>query len=258
MIKKEINAADGRCRILIYDQLPSTNRTAREMAADGAPDGTVVLAHKQSAGRGRLGRSFFSPDGTGLYMSLILRRDLTAADALRLTPMAAVATAEAIEDMVGHKVDIKWVNDIYLDQKKVCGILTEGSVDPTLGRLAYAVIGIGVNITPPDGGFPEEIRRVAGAILSASDDAEGVRDALAEKILSNMISLLEKTAPERVHEKYRQRLMLIGRPVTVHTADGSSSRAATALDIDGDYRLIVRYEDGTTEHLDGGEVSIRS
>ena len=179
----EIHAAQGRCRILVYDHLPSTNQTAREMAADGALDGTVVLAHKQSAGRGRLGRSFFSPDGTGLYMSLILRRDLTAADALRLTPMAAVATAEAIEDMVGHKVDIKWVNDIYLDQKKVCGILTEGSVDPTSGRLAYAVIGIGVNITPPDGGFPEEIRQVAGAILPASDDAEGVRDALVEKIL---------------------------------------------------------------------------
>lgn len=257
MIKKEIYTTNGRCHMLVYDHLPSTNRTAREMATEGAPDGTVIIAHEQSAGRGRLQRSFFSPGGTGLYMSLILRRDLPAAEALRLTPMAAVATADAIEGLIGRRVDIKWVNDIYLDGKKVCGILTEGSVDPTTGRMQYAVVGIGVNVTPPDGDFPLEIRHVAGAILSSGTDAEKMRDTLAEKILENMMSLLEDSDSKNVHKRYRSRLMLLGRSVMVHTADGSSSRPATALEVDEDYRLIVCYEDGTMEHLDSGEVSIR-
>lgn len=256
MIKQEIYATDGRCRILVYDQLPSTNRTAREMAADGAPDGTVIIAHEQSAGRGRLQRSFFSPGGTGLYMSLILRRELTAKEALRLTPVAAVATAEAIEGMIGHKVDIKWVNDIYLNGKKVCGILTEGAIKPGTQRLQYAVVGIGVNITPPEGGFPDEIEHIAGAILPKSDDAGAVRDALAEQIVSGMIGLLDAD-PASVREEYRSRLMLRNRSVIVHTADSSSSRPATSVDIDEDYRLIVRYDDGTQEHIDSGEVSIR-
>ncbi len=256
MTEKQLHTSSGECRMLVYDHLPSTNKTAREMAADGAADGTVIIAHEQSAGRGRLGRSFFSPGGTGLYMSLILRRNLPATDALRLTPMAAVAAAEAIEDMVGHKVDVKWVNDIYIDGKKVCGILTEGAIDPATGQLQYAVVGIGVNVTPPDGGFPDEIRHIAGAILPAADDAEAMRDMLAEKIVCGMMMLLDAD-PAAVHEKYRSRLMLRDRAVTVHAADGSSSRPATALDIDEDYRLIVRYEDGTFDHLDSGEVSVR-
>lgn len=257
MIKKEINAADGRCRILIYDQLPSTNTTARELAKDGAADGTVVIADRQSAGRGRLQRSFFSPEGTGLYMSLILRRDLPASAALRLTPLAAVATAEAIEAIIGRGVYIKWVNDIYMDNKKVCGILTEGAMDPQTQALQYAVVGIGVNVAPPEGGFPEELRHIAGAILPKSENAAEVRDALAQRILSNLMTLLEERDPASAHTRYRSRLVLLGYPITVHTADGSSSRVATALDIDEGYRLIVRYEDGSIEHLDSGEVSVR-
>lgn len=257
MIKKEINAADGRCRILIYDQLPSTNTTARELAKDGAADGTVVIADRQSAGRGRLQRAFFSPEGTGLYMSVIVRRDLPASAALRLTPLAAVATAEAIEAIIGRGVYIKWVNDIYMDNKKVCGILTEGAMDPQTQALQYAVVGIGVNVAPPEGGFPEELRHIAGAILPKSENAAEVRDALAQRILSNLMTLLEERDPASAHTRYRSRLVLLGYPVTVHTADGSSSRVATALDIDEDYRLIVRYEDGSIEHLDSGEVSVR-
>ena len=256
MTEKQLHTQDGVCRILLYDHLPSTNQTAREMASDGAPDGTVIIAREQSAGRGRLQRSFFSPGGTGLYMSLILRRSLHAADALRLTPLAAVATAEAIEEMIGHKVDIKWVNDIYLGGKKVCGILIEGAVDPTTQSLSYAVVGIGVNITPPAGGFPEAIRQIAGAVLPTADHAEALCDELAEKIICNMMTILDAD-PASVHEKYRSRLMLCNRAVTVHSADGTSSRPAVALDVDQDYRLKVCYEDGSVEHLDGGEVSIR-
>jgi BirA family biotin operon repressor/biotin-[acetyl-CoA-carboxylase] ligase len=257
MKEKQLYTPSGECRMLVYDHLPSTNKTAREMAADGATDGTVIIAHEQSAGRGRLQRSFFSPGGTGLYMSLILRRDLPAAHALHLTPMAAVATAEAIESIIGRKVDIKWVNDIYMDNKKVCGILTEGAMDPQTQALQYAVVGIGVNVAPPEGGFPEELRHIAGAILPKSENAAEVRDALAQRILSNLMTLLEERDPASAHTRYRSRLVLLGYPITVHTADGSSSRVATALDIDEDYRLIVRYEDGSIEHLDSGEVSVR-
>lgn len=257
MLEKDRSPLCNHYHIHVYDRLPSTNLTAREMAADGAPDGTVVLAMEQSAGRGRLGRSFFSPGSTGLYMSLILRRDLNALDALRLTPMAAVATAQAIEKLIDRQVEIKWVNDIYLDGKKVCGILTEGAVDSQTKKMKYAIVGIGVNITPPTNGFPIEISHIAGAILDCTDDHSAtVRDALAEQIICGMMNLLGED-PASVYEKYCSRLMLKNRYISVHSADGSVTRPALALDVDEDYRLIVRYEDGIIDHLDGGEVSIR-
>ncbi len=254
---EQLLTGTARCRrVVSYEHLPSTNTTARELAKEGAPDGTVIIAHKQSAGRGRLQRTFFSPEGTGLYMSVIVRRELPATDALRLTTMAAVATAQAIEKMIGRKTGIKWVNDIYLDGKKVCGILTEGSILPGEKKLQYAVIGIGVNITPPEGGFPPEIAHIAGAILPSVDDAERARSSLAAGILNGLMTLLDRDDRNACLDEYRRRSILQNREITVHRADGSTS-LATALDVDDDYRLLVRYEDGKEELLDSGEVSIK-
>lgn len=255
-IEQRLTGTARCCRIVQYEHLPSTNTTARELAKDGAPDGTVIIAHKQSAGRGRLQRTFFSPEGTGLYMSVIVRRELLATDALRLTTMAAVATARAIEEMIGRKTGIKWVNDIYLDGKKVCGILTEGSILPGEKKLQYAVIGIGVNITPPEGGFPPEIAHIAGAILPSADDAERERSSLAAGILNRLMALLDLEDRKECLDEYRRRSILQNREITVHRADGTTS-PATALGVDDDYRLLVRYEDGKEEHLDSGEVSIK-
>lgn len=256
MQEKIIGTPCGQCRVLVCDHLPSTNLTAREMAADGAPDGTVIIAREQSAGRGRLGRSFYSPDGTGLYMSVILRRDLSASDALCLTPMAAVATAQAIEETIHRCADIKWVNDIYLDGKKVCGILTEGVVAPGSSRLDYAVIGIGVNITPPTGGFPEELKTIAGAILNGTEDADAIRLDLAERILYRLMLYLKLDDKQTIHEEYCKRSVVIGRQVTVHCGNVLPYEAQ-AIGIAPDYHLIVRTTDGRDVALDSGEISVR-
>jgi BirA family biotin operon repressor/biotin-[acetyl-CoA-carboxylase] ligase len=235
--------------------IDSTSSAARRHVLAGGKTPRVFIASEQIEGRGRLGRSFYSPADTGVYFS-ILFADNGERDTVLMTTAAAVAIRRAILNVTGVSTEIKWVNDLYYQSKKVCGILTEGAIDPATGQLQYAVVGIGVNVTPPDGGFPDEIRHIAGAILPAADDAEAMRDMLAEKIVCGMMMLLDAD-PASVHEKYRSRLVLRDRAVTVHAADGSSSRPATALDIDEDYRLIVRYADGTFDHLDSGEVSVR-
>ena len=149
--------------------LDSTNAEALRRAVDGAPEGTVIVAEEQTAGRGRRGRSFFSPAGTGIYLSILVRPALAAERAHLLTCSAAVAVAEAIEACAGVDASIKWVNDVYCRGKKVAGILTEGSFDLEGGVLQHAVVGIGVNVRPPHAGFPAEIAERAGAVLPARD-----------------------------------------------------------------------------------------
>ena len=131
---------------LYFEELDSTNSYLKEMAAKGAQEGTIIIANRQSAGRGRLGRSFFSPEEKGIYMSILLRPDISLERAVLITSMAAVAVAEAIEQVSGIQTKIKWVNDIFLNKKKVCGILTEAGIDAETGTLEYAVLGIGVNV----------------------------------------------------------------------------------------------------------------
>lgn len=153
----------------VRKSLDSTNAEALRRAVDGAPEGTVIVAEEQTAGRGRRGRSFFSPAGTGIYLSILVRPALAAERAHLLTCSAAVAVAEAIEACAGVDASIKWVNDVYCRGKKVAGILTEGSFDLEGGVLQHAVVGIGVNVRPPHAGFPAEIAERAGAVLPASD-----------------------------------------------------------------------------------------
>ena len=147
----------------VQTEVTSTNTLLKAQAEQGAPEGTVLIAESQTAGKGRLGRHFTSPPGTGIYFSLLLRPHCTAEKSLFITTTAAVAVCEAIEQVTGLNPQIKWVNDIYLNEKKVCGILTEASVDFENGGLNWAVLGIGINIAVPKEGFPEEIRSIAGA-----------------------------------------------------------------------------------------------
>lgn len=161
--------ADAPLFPAVRKSLDSTNAEALRRAVDGAPEGTVIVAEEQTAGRGRRGRSFFSPAGTGIYLSILVRPALAAERAHLLTCSAAVAVAEAIEACAGVDASIKWVNDVYCRGKKVAGILTEGSFDLEGGVLQHAVVGIGVNVRPPHAGFPAEIAERAGAVLPASD-----------------------------------------------------------------------------------------
>ncbi len=235
----------------VHDTLPSTNATAKELAEAGAPHGTVVLASAQTAGRGRLGRTFCSPDGMGVYMSIVLRPHLPAEQVLSVTTAAAVAVCHALEDLGAEELRIKWVNDIYRRDRKVCGILTEAAFDGA-GGLTYAVLGIGINVTAPKDGFPAEIAHIAGAAFPEED-------VTREQVIAAVIDAFFEEYPHLVNgrfiEEYRSRSMLDGRAVTVITP--TATREATALGVDERCRLWVRYADGSEEALSSGDVSVR-
>lgn len=234
-----------------FEQLESTNRTAHELARKGAPEGTVVVADRQTQGRGRFGRSFFSPAGSGLYMSVILRPTLSPEQTLYITTAAAAAVARAAEAVTGEAMSIKWVNDIYYRGKKVAGILTEGAMDRD--QLAYAILGIGVNIAPPDGGFPPDIQNKAGALFDAPCDR---RDELCRLILTRFEDYYGALEQKPFLEDYRTRSFLDGKMVQLLAVDDTPAETATVLGIDDECGLIVQTQNGI-RHLTSGDVSIQ-
>ena len=155
-------------RLIVLEQVDSTNNYLKRLALEGAPEGTVAVADAQSAGRGRLGRSFQSPPGTGIYLSILLRPPVAPERAVNLTACTAVAVCDAIEFAVGVRPQIKWTNDVLMDRRKICGILTEMSVEGETGALQSIVVGIGVNCNQGMEDFPEEIRHVAGSVAMAA------------------------------------------------------------------------------------------
>ena len=232
--------------ILEFDSLDSTNDYLK-LISDTADDFTVAVAREQTGGKGSRGRSFFSPNG-GLYMSVLIKRDIPTSHAHLLTPLAAVAVAEGLEAAGAQGCGIKWVNDIYVGGKKVCGILTETKIAADCKTLAYAVIGIGVNILPPPGGFPDDIKDRAGAVFSKPEP--DLKERCRDSILKALAARLENFRKKSFLSDYRLRSNLLGKKITV---DGEP---ATAISIDDECRLIV--SDGETERtLSFGEVSIR-
>jgi len=245
----------------VRDKVTSTNTLLREMAAAGAPAGYVLVAEEQTAGKGRLGRSFHSPANHGVYFSLLLRPGVPASDAAFITPAAAVAVALAIEEVYGARVGIKWVNDLLVDGKKVCGILTETVIGAESGLVESAVLGIGVNVTMPESGYPEDIKAVAAALTDGT--GSGDRCRLIAAILDNTAaasktgggSLFYARPPAWLAE-YRARSVDLGQDIYV--ISGADRRAAKAIGIDDVCGLVVQYEDGETATLNSGEVSIRA
>lgn len=243
--------ADHPFDIAVRKRLDSTNAETRRRALEGAREGTVVLAEEQTAGRGRLGKTFYSPAGSGVYLSMVLRPSLQADRAQYLTCAAAVACAQAIEAATGKEALIKWVNDIYCNGRKVAGILTEGVVDMESGRFEHAVLGMGVNVRKPAAGFPRDIADVAGAV---SDEAVGaLRSRLAAEMLMRFWRLYENLPDLAFHEEYRRRCFLLGQPVVV-TRNGSRVRVR-AVDLTDDFKLVVELPDKTRWELPYGEVS---
>ncbi|MBQ9383229.1 MAG: biotin--[Ruminiclostridium sp.] len=241
-LKSEL-AAD----IIIKDITASTNLDVKELAAKGAPEGTVVIAGEQTAGRGRLGRSFWSPRNTGLYMSVLLRPELSAADALAITTCAAPAVCEAVEGLCDTEAGIKWVNDIYIGGRKVCGILTE-SVIAADGRLDSAVLGIGVNVADTE--FPADITDKAGSLHISAD----TRPRLAAAILERFFAYYRKLPEKAYLPEYRRRSILTGKVVEYEQT--GELRSAKVTGIDDEAGLIVIGSDGREQHLSSGEVRI--
>jgi BirA family biotin operon repressor/biotin-[acetyl-CoA-carboxylase] ligase len=239
----------------VYKTISSTNTVLKSLAAEGAPAGLSLVAGEQTAGRGRMGRSFYSPADSGLYLSLLLRPDMSAVEATRLTACAAVAVAETIEALSGKQAQIKWVNDILVDGRKVCGILTEASVDCENGMMRHVIIGIGVNTHVPKADFPEELKSIAGAAFDAENIPE-LRCRLAAGILDRLTDYAENPADPAIFDSYRSRSLVLGREINI-LAPGRDPEPAVAEDLADDYSLLVRLPDGTTRRLSSGEVSVR-
>ena len=254
-IEKHLGESGGLFHIEVYSELASTNALTKEKAVAGAAEGAVTVADTQTGGRGRFGRTFFSPAGSGIYMSLLLRPKFKAEEATMITAAAAVAVAEAIEAVTGVEARIKWVNDVYFRGKKVCGILTEGAFDMESGGMEYAILGIGVNVAAPNGGFPGELAERAGAVFDGAAPPAGTRSRLIAEILRRFRAYYEKLTDRLFIKAYQARSFLIGQELDVIAGD--SVRTARALEVDDGCRLVVRFDDGTVKALSSGEVSVR-
>ena len=240
--------------IEVYDRLPGTNAALRVRAAQQAPEGLVLIAQAQSAGRGRSGRSFFSPPG-GLYMSLLLRPEFSIRQSVYLTAMAAVAAARACETLCGSPIQIKWVNDLWKDGKKVCGILTEASMDVESGLLEYAIVGPGFNLVPPPNGWPPELEGISGSLFDSVPPA-GARARLAAAFLNAFWPLYRSGRRRDFLPDYLARQALPGRHVEVRPGR-SDAYGATVLGVDEECRLLVQPDGGTAiVPLSSGEVQI--
>ncbi len=246
--------------ILIFRELDSTNTTLKRMAQEGASDRTVVIAEAQTAGRGRQGKSFFSPADSGLYMSLLIKPEeggLPFDCVSMLTLLAGVAAAESVRDLFDIDARIKWVNDVYCNGKKLCGILTEATLDAEMRRVSSAVIGIGINIRRT--AFPPELADIACSIEEFSGERDVKKASLAAQLLNRIDGYLGELASEEgrriLLSKYRTLSCVIGEEITF--TRGGVMQAAHAIGIDDDGALIVRYEDGIEERLNSGEISIR-
>lgn len=240
-----------RYQVHAVDTVKSTNTTVKDLAKDGMPEGYVLVASSQTNGRGRLNRVFYSPKGTGLYLSILLRPDVMLPP-YALTCMAAVALSETIEDF-RIPCRIKWVNDVYVHDKKAAGILVESALNQD-GSFLYAVVGIGVNLFAPKDGFHPRIADIASAVFDTPQNDERKKQFL-KRLLQRFKQHYDRLPEINFYDAYREKLMGIGSKVMVSGPDGI--QYGTALDIDRSFRLLVRCDDGTELALDRGEVVLQ-
>ncbi|HAX72041.1 MAG TPA: biotin--[acetyl-CoA-carboxylase] ligase [Firmicutes bacterium] len=240
--------------IHVYKTIDSTNVLAKQLAVAGAPHGTLVISEEQTAGRGRLGRTFYSPANSGIYMSLILRPKESIQNALLITIAASVVVHLAIKKLTGIETKIKWVNDLYLQDKKVCGILTEAGSNFESGEVEYIVLGIGLNVRTALDAFPDDLKRIATSLFDPLNKSQ-TRNELVAEIMNEMLAVSEKLADRDYLKIYKASSNVLNQEIEI--IRGSSKEVAKAIDIDEFGGLMVVTEDGFQKVLNSGEISIR-
>ncbi|MBQ3193128.1 MAG: biotin--[Oscillospiraceae bacterium] len=238
-----------------FTELDSTNDRLKIMARRGAPHGTVLIADHQTGGHGRMGRSFHSPEGVGIYFSILLRPSCSPQELMHLTCATAVAMCDAVENATGLRPGIKWTNDLVSGKRKLGGILTELGLN-TGGRVDYAIIGIGLNCCHEEADFPEDIRAIAGSLAMVTGkeiDRSTVAAAMMEA-LHHMDSIL-LTQKDGILSQYRRDCITVGQDISL--VRGEEIRHGRAIDVDAEGALVVRFPDGHTEAVNSGEVSVR-
>lgn len=240
-----------------FNTVDSTNTMLKALAGQGASEGTAVVADAQEKGRGRLGRSWMSSPGLGIWLSFLLKPDLHPAMLQSLTLAAAVAVCRAIEPFTAEKPGIKWPNDILINGKKVCGILTEMSAEAD--RVMWVVIGIGVNVNQCPEDFPEELKESAASLAMFQKDGQELdRCRLAAGIMNAFEDIyldFVRNGPEAMLAEWKQRSVTLGRRVSLK--QGDKTLTAKVLDIGPDGRLVIETEGGTVTEVLSGEITLR-
>lgn len=252
-VRSGLDSTDTERKIIVLDETDSTNNEAKKLAAEGVPHGTVVIADSQTAGRGRLDRQFVSPAGKGLYMSIIIRPESDIKFAPMITSAAAVAAAIAVENICGCEVQIKWVNDLYMNEKKICGILTESAVKPDGKSLEYVIVGIGVNVRSISDQLDDELKLRASSIEDETGNIPD-RNALCAGILKNLDIWLGKIEDHSYITEYRQREFLTGKRIIAES--GGKIITGTAVGIDRNANLMVELANGEIISLNSGEANL--
>ena len=251
-IQKYLDTESLGRKLEVYTETDSTNNRAKFLAVnENAPDGTLIIAEKQTNGRGRMGRTFESPLGSGIYFTVVLRRHFEMQSAPLIT--SCVAVAEAIEKLSGADTKIKWVNDIFINNRKVGGILTEAGMNFETRQLDYAVVGIGINTGIIENTLSDNVKNIATSI-EAETGIKVKRAELVAEVMNRFEKHLATMETKDYMDEYRRRSLIIGKEVVV--SKGSSEREAIATDIDNNAFLIVKYDDGTCETLSSGEARI--
>ncbi len=237
-----------------HEEITSTNDHAKELAAKGAPHGTVILANRQTGGRGRMGRTFLSPGGMGVYLSVILRPQCKPEDLMHLTCAAALAACDAVSAATGLDADIKWTNDLVINGRKLGGILTELSFSGD--RIDYAIIGIGINCLQRQEDFDPSIRDFAGSLAMFTD-----QKVFRSRVTAELIRHLQRmdadliSGKENIMDRYRQNCITVGKNISLLLGDTVKHGFAESIDESG--ALTVRFDDGSLQTVTSGEVSIR-
>ncbi len=255
-------------KVIVLPEVDSTNNELKRIAMsapddEGASGGIVVLSEHQTSGKGRRGRGFYSPEGSGIYMSILFRPDEErASDVILVTTQAAVAVAHAVSLVCKKETKIKWVNDVYSDDKKICGILTEAVSDFESGGIELVIVGIGINVRRP-ADIPDEIKDIMGFIYDENEDENVSRNEIAATVINELQKYYDDLPDRSFIKEYKTRSNVIGKrirfgtPGSIPGASGDDWREGIAEDIDDSGGLIVRLEDGSVEVLRTGEISLR-
>lgn len=245
-------------KVHVFDSVDSTNNVLKDMARNGAPSGTVVIADHQTGGKGRRGRSFSSPKGVGVYLSFLFKPESGFDKISNLTSWTAIAVSDAIYNAYEIDSQVKWVNDLLMNRKKICGILTEVTVEAESGLIDNCIIGIGINVNETS--FPEELSQIATSISLENGNKTFNRSLLAAELIRSLGDIAYRWPDDEYYlNRYRKSNVTVGSKIVAYPqlAENSQGRSGTAIAINDDFTLKVKFDDGSIENLRSGEVSVR-
>lgn len=254
-IRLALGSATPNLAITVLNSSESTMKDAKLAAINGEPDNTLIVADIQEAPKGRFGRPFFSKAGSGIYMSMLLRPNQNFEEMAQYTVIMAVAIARAMDNLTPVQTKIKWVNDIYINGKKVCGILSEAMSDVESGQISNVIIGMGINFSLKQNEFPKELREKATSLFP-EDEPIITRNELIGEIWNQFYAILNQLPEQSFLEEYRQKSFVLGKTVSFTQSDIDYEGIATAINDHGE--LVVQLQDKKEKVLSSGEISLNS